>query len=222
MKRLLFIALSFIFLAAPQAFALSINTYNLADGGDLVILEDFESYDVQPYDSLSTAVGTFTATGAAGQGDSSYDTSNPKFGIEDSVPYHGRENQTEGGSQWLDSGDMSELTLTVNPFLASNLSSLYFYLQDPSDVGATTTVDGNNNTASIDFSGKPDGSLFLVGITWDSSETLSTVKWTTTTTGDGYGLDDFSTAPVPEPATMVLMGLGLLGIAGISRRKMMK
>lgn len=39
---------------------------------------------------------------------------------------------------------------------------------------------------------------------------------------DGPGEGDNGAAPVPEPSTLVLLGLGILGVAGLTRRKMMK
>ena len=37
--------------------------------------------------------------------------------------------------------------------------------------------------------------------------------------GDGFDIDAVAVAPVPEPATMLLLGAGLIGIAGIGRKK---
>ena len=37
--------------------------------------------------------------------------------------------------------------------------------------------------------------------------------------GDGFDIDAVGVAPVPEPATIILLGTGLLGLAGASRKK---
>lgn len=223
-KLLLFCCCFLITTIASPVFALTIDVYDNVD--NLILLEDFENVAVGWQTSLPTAVGNFTAGGLPGTGATAYPGNDgPKFSIQDSGPWYGRDNTTPGGTNWLDSGDITELTLTLAPGLGSTINSLYFYMLDPSDCGATTIVNGIENTVIIDsysFSGKSNAGKYLVGITWDleKGETLSQITWSTNNhTNDGYGLDDFSTvAPVPEPATMMLFGIGLLGIAGVSRR----
>ncbi len=62
----------------------------------------------------------------------------------------------------------------------------------------------------------------------DSTSNTPDPLWRWKLTGDNYGIDSVrgmfavitpTQSPVPEPATMILFGLGILGLAGVNRRK---
>jgi len=63
-----------------------------------------------------------------------------------------------------------------------------------------------------------------IALNWDGIDELKIKNSTSTTWQSQWGMDNFTfttatSSPVPEPATMFLFGFGLLGLAGVSRRK---
>jgi hypothetical protein len=246
MKKLFLTTFLLLMLASTQAFGLTIDVYNLdsqqaqidnwINGRTTTALEDFESVDtgwygdadsISTFSELVTGVGTFSLTSntQAGIGSSSYDgpsdTTTKAFQvIESSVPLWGRENVDPlGGDRWLDSADVTELELT----LSVQTNTLFFYLTDPSDIGATTRATSGIEYAQWDYQ-QSNGSQWFVGIS--SDDFIEKIVWSTTgnqDTNDGFGLDGFTAvSPVPEPTTMLLFGAGLLGLAGIGRKKFIK
>jgi hypothetical protein len=231
-KKIILAALLLMFLAGSNAYAVTINTFLSTDtsaintwkdqlGEGVTVLENFENVTPGWYtgSTLTTSIGTFTASGLAGTGQTSYDPNNqaPYFQIrDDNNLYYGRGNTTPGGSRYLDSGDITELKLA----LGVTVTNIFFFIQDPSDVSAITTI--TSGLGSYTFNPKlGNAGLYFVGISSDSP--ITQIVWATTTRNDGYGLDDFSTVTrVFEPPTMLILGMSLVGIAGIGRKKLLK
>lgn len=200
------------------------------------ITEDFEDEDFEAWDGsestatsdpLSTAVGDFEGTNGDGDGSACVsDCDNIQVADEDSegLGDSGRTNTTEGdeSKNWLDSNDIEGMVWTVDAEgVGGQFTDLAFFLSDVADVGATLNVDFSNG-GSADATIEPkqdDGTINFVTARFSDFATDASVEMLNSgwaSQKDGLGVDDVTVA-VPAPATLALLGLGLLGLAGMRR-----
>lgn len=187
------------------------------------ITEDFDSGSYTPGVQSPTinsvaGVGSFTrvTSGSGGLcGSGSYNC-NDGLAILDggTTPFSGR--YPVSGDNWLDSMDATEMRISP----AAGYNAMGFFMTDPNDSGGRFSISG----VDFDFddifgSALGNGSLFY--ITLIDTAGLGDVSIFSNNPDDGYGLDNVTvgTVAVPEPGTVALFGLGLVGIFLARSRK---
>ena len=140
------------------------------------------------------------------------------------TPANGRFNTTAGGDTLFETAGAFQIDFT------SPISAFGFYATDAEEAGALSVtlraVGGATTVLNINTGFGNDGSLLFWGFT-DSAVQYDRITFGNSSAGaDVIGFDSLTTGqvggrPVPEPATLSLLGVGL-GAAGLRRLRRRK
>lgn len=172
---------------------------------------------------IDTKVGKFSIPEEGGPGWGG--TSNPfntELMIENSdTGEYGRKDANDADGFWLDSNDAKLVNWDFTKPEGGSFNTVGFYLSDAADVGATLTLEFDDGTVwtSDPISGQTSGNLKFVTITSETNILGGRMTFNNNgKTNDGWGIDNVTLGKVPEPGTLLLMGLGLLGLGAARRR----
>jgi hypothetical protein len=182
--------------------------------------ESFEGYTVGYFHSLPTPVGTFSQVIAGDNQPLCSPHCSDGLWVLDAAhsPAWGR--FATDGTKWLDTNDSRVTMWQAGAFVPTRIG---FYITDPDDAGGdfqivTKNSLGQSSTFDLVPNNEPNGTVFYVNISDPFG--IKQFKILSNAPNDGLGIDRFTIgSPVPEPATLGLLGSGLVAAALRGRKR---
>lgn len=171
--------------------------------------------------SYDTDVGTYTLT-SPGQPASGNENINNLMIESNATGEFGRSVLADD-DLWLDSNDAQEVVWDLDGALTGTgpFDSFGFQLADAADVSADLTLnfadDEGAASTTIPFE-LSSGNLRYVTLHSDRNIVGGQLTFNNSTLNDGWGIDNVTVGKLPEPGSLLLMGLGLLGLGAARRR----
>lgn len=175
--------------------------------------------------SLLTTVGTFASLGGNGTGGSVIG-SGTQLALRDGSVYGRTNTAPKGGTWFLDTNDTWGINWVVD--IGRMFNKVAFVLNDASDAGAFLRINAGGQAQELRTGGGlANGNALAILI--DFGQAVSTAQITlgnysrsggnTYKLNDGFSIDGIQVAPVPLPASMLLLGAAIGGLGWIGRRK---